>query len=86
MALLDAGIEYHEALSLGYEQMLCLLHHRVLDRNLEYLNSESVRIAGLMAADPSEQQQMLVRIKHLAAAELDEFYRIYKEEKNESSG
>ena len=75
MTLMQCGLSYAEARSLGFEETLCVLRHAVLAERLKQLDAESARLAGLSCADPAEQQRMLTAISHRAAAELDAFYR-----------
>jgi hypothetical protein len=74
IALLRLGLSYAEARTIGMEEMLCLLHHAQLDKQLAALDQEAARIAGLQFADPHEQQQALTAVHHGARALLDRFH------------
>jgi hypothetical protein len=75
LELLRLGLSWNDARSLPAEEVLCLLAHAALRRELDELNAESARIASLPFADPHEQQRLLLRLKHSAAGKLDRFYR-----------
>ena len=57
------------------EDVLCLLYHAKLRRELGEIESETARIASLPFADPHEQQRLLVKLMHQAAGKLQQFYR-----------
>lgn len=74
MALTRCQLSYAEARALGFEEMLCLLHHAAFEKRLSELSAEAQRVAGLPFADPHEQQRALLAIQHRAAAEVERFY------------
>jgi hypothetical protein len=75
LELLRLGLSWREARSLPAEDVLCLLSHAALRRNLGEVEAEAARIANLPFADPHEQQRLLLRLKHTAAGKLQRFYR-----------
>jgi hypothetical protein len=77
LELLRLGLSWREARSLPAEEVLCLLSHAALRRDLGELEAEAARIANQPFADPHEQQRLLLRLKHVAAARLTRFYRVF---------
>jgi hypothetical protein len=75
LELLRLGLSWYEARALSAEEVLCLLAHATLKRDLEALEAETIRIASLPFADPHEQQRQLLKLKHMAAGKLQRFYR-----------
>lgn len=74
LALLQLNLSLAEARWLGFEETLCLLHHRQLDLQLASLESESARVASLSFADPDAQNRALSALAHRQAALVDKFY------------
>lgn len=75
LELLRLGLSWGEARSLPAEEVLCLLAHASLRRDLSELEHEAARIASLPFADPHEQQRLLLKLKHAAAGKLQRFHR-----------
>ena len=74
LELMQAGLGYAEARTVGYEEALCLLHHARFERELHTLDAEEARIASLSFADPQEQQRALIALRHKAKALTERFY------------
>lgn len=75
LALLQLNLNLAEARQLGFEETLCLLHHRQLDLQLESLERESARVASLGFADPESQGRALSALVHRQAALVEKFYQ-----------
>ncbi len=75
LALLGLNLTLSEARGLGFEETLCLLHHRKLDMQLASLESESARVASLGFADPDSQARALSALAHRQAALVEKFYQ-----------
>ncbi len=74
IALLELNLTLSEARHLGFEETLCLLHHRKFDLQLASLESESARVASLGFADPDSQTRGLSSLAHRHAALVERFY------------
>jgi hypothetical protein len=75
LELMHLGLSWNEARALGAEEVLCLLAHATLTRELRGLEADAARIAGLPFADSHEQQRVLLKLRHTAATCLARFYR-----------
>jgi hypothetical protein len=80
LELMTAGLPRSEALQLGMEELLCVLCHRRFAAQLDTLDSEAARIAGLPFAEAQSQQRLLSALQHRQRAVLDRFYREQQEE------
>lgn len=78
LELLRLGLAWHEARSLPAEEVLCLLYHSALQRDLHDLQTQAAGIASQPFADPHEQQRLLLRLQHHASAKLRQFYQAHK--------
>jgi hypothetical protein len=74
LELLACGLNWAEARALPLEDVACLLHVSAHRRELAALDAEAARIASLPWDDAQEQQRLLLKLRHQAAAAIARFH------------